>query len=138
MLILLKTKHSDFVRNILKTGKGLNMTPNKFFILKEMVRQSYDPEQAKGVMTKWEAFEKFMKNNRLTVSIFALAYLDGKYRFRYHVESNIHNNPAFVVSGELEDHGIPFNFVPQYFATWLNQILDAVPYSNLIEVAQGG
>lgn len=139
MIALLKTKYSDFVRNVLITGKGLNMTPDNFFLLKEMVRQCYDPELAEIVMTKWETFEAFIEDKQLEVTMFALAYIGDTYRFAYEIVSTIHDNQSFRIDGCITGGPcILFAFVPQYFAAWLNQILDAVPYEKLVEVAEGG
>ena len=138
MIALHRTKHSDFVHSVLKAGKSLNMAPNKFFILREMIQQSYDPQIANEAMTKWDDFADFIKDKRLEVALFALGFHEGRYVYCYQVQSKIHNNPAFCVQGKLEGPGVPFVFVPPYFATWLTLILSAVPYEKLVEVAEGG
>jgi len=137
MIALQRTKHSDLVHSVLKAGAALNMAPNKFFILREMIQQSYDPQIANEAMTKWDEFVGFINNNRLEVTLFALGYRGGRYFYCYQVESKLHDNPAFIAQGEFEGINVPFAFAPSMFAVWLTLILDAVPYEKLVEVAEG-
>jgi hypothetical protein len=139
MIALHRTKHSDFVHSVPKAGEEINLAGNNFFILRELIQQSYDPKIAEVATSKWNTFAAFIKYNQLEVLKLSLGYVKqaDTYFYFYTVQSKVHNTPAFLVFGDMEDLGIPFAFVPPLFATWLTTILNAVPFENLVEVAEG-
>jgi hypothetical protein len=137
MLRLEKTKHSEFIRSVLVQGKGINLANNNCYILHQLLRQSHDPQLGKVVEAKWQHFEKFLKCHKLKITVFALGHAGDRYSYFYEVESRVHKNQPLRVDGQIEDPGVPFSFVPNLFADWLNQIIDAAPLAALNEVADG-
>ena len=62
MIALMKTKHSQMFLDILKSGKAFNIAPNKCFVLKEIIKQSYDKDISIDVMNSFMKFENILKS----------------------------------------------------------------------------
>ena len=132
-----KTKHSDFVRNELRSGRTIDLLANKAFLLKALLAQSHDIELAKTVSDRWNDFVAFLKSHQLALVEFMIGVHGDDYLVTYTVQSKIHPTPAYKLDRGVRGD-IPYNFIPANFANWLNGLLDDVPYDDLLIVAAGG
>lgn len=138
MLALHKTKHSDMFRNVLQTGKGLNVLPNKAFILNSLFSQCYDEEIATEARTLWVELQGKLKTLHLDMDYLAVGYdtPQNQYHIVYEISSKIHSNKPLRIDRTFEN-AIPFVFVPQIFCQWLRDLIKEAPIDIFLDIARG-
>lgn len=136
-LYLQKTKHSDFAREELRNGRTIDLLANKAFLLKAFLAQSHDLQLANKVAARWNAFMEFLRRNRLELVDFRISSFGEHYLLAYTTQSKVHQTQALKIDRVVRGD-ISYNFVPSVFATWLDGLLDELPYDELNLVAAGG
>lgn len=140
MIVLHKTAYSYLCKDVFeKTGKGLNIAQNNFYIARKMLLDGYNEAENNDCGLKLDYFINFLKSNKLKLLYFAFAYDNelNRYVFQYVVRSILHKTHDFDVQGVIDETDIAFVFFPMMFSRWLLQILNSVPFSRLEDVANG-
>ena len=137
LLCLHKTQHSDFARDELRHGRDINLLANKEFLLKAFLAQSHDPELAKKVAFRWNAFKDFLRKDRLELVEFSIGVIGEHYLLAYTTQSKVHWPHALRIDRVVRGD-ILFGFVPTYFVSWLDGLLNELPYAELNLLAAGG
>jgi hypothetical protein len=137
LLCLQKTQHSDFAREELRNGRSLNLLANKAHLLNAFLAQSHDVQLAKKVVARWNSFMDFLRKNRLELVDFRISRFGEHYLLAYTTQSKVHQTQALKIDRVVRGD-ILYNFVPSVFVTWLDGLLDELPYDELNLVAAGG
>lgn len=127
------SKYSELFQSVLQTGKGFNIAMNNCHIIKELIKNDFE------TMSMWTKFEKLLKDSKLRLTLFAVAFdrSDNLYHIAYELESKIHSNQPIRIDRKF-DFPIPFCFVPSAFPEWLRDTLGDMPVILIAEVATGG
>lgn len=130
------TRHSALAQQTLKRGQGLNLAANGCQLLKDFFDDYGAPDITNPIASKWKSFLKFLKENQLRLTYFAVGYDGENYLFEYEVMSTKYRNQP-LQTRRIIGESMPFSMVPQACVDWLDEALDEVPYPLLLEVAAG-
>lgn len=139
-IALHKTKHSDFCLEVLKTGKGINIAHNNYFLAKEFIEQSHNVDHSKSATQKLNHLKSYLSLKKLKLVHFSIGFDEklSSYTFQYIVRSKVHNNPDLKIDGYLPNlNNVIFTMFPQMFATVFIEIFDNIPMHILKDVADG-
>jgi len=136
LICLSHTKHSDFVRNELRSGRTIDLLASNAFLLKAFLGQSHDIKLARTVSDRWNEFVAFLKSHQLKIVDFKIGVFGDHYFITYTVLSKTHPTPGFRIDRGIRGD-IPYNFIPAIFATWMEGLLNDLPHSDLIAISNG-
>jgi len=125
---------------VLKTGKGINIAHNNFFLAKEFIEQSHDTEIGKSATQKLTYLKSFLSMKKLKLVHFSIGFDEKRssYSFQYIVRSKVHSNPDLKIEGFCPNlDNVIFTMFPQMFATVFIEIFDNIPMHILKDVADG-
>lgn len=126
-------QYSKLFTDVLKTGKGFNIAMNKCYILRQLISKDIE------VLKKWNKFEQTLKQFKLNLDYFAIAFDDvsNKYHIAYEVSHKTLNNAPLRID-RLMDLNIPFAFIPSAIPMIINGSLDNLPIEQFCFVSNGG
>ncbi len=123
-------RYSELFKDVLKSGKGLNLSMNKCYVLRKLL----DVE----TLGKWDKFEADLKQLKLKLNYFVIGFNEAAnhYHITYEVEHKTLSNAPLKIDRGI-DLNIPFAFVPGAMSVIVSNCLDDLPIEQLHLVSKG-
>lgn len=139
MLALHKTPSSEFILQLFKAKKALNIAHNKFYFADKLVKEGYDEQTNLQASNNLAQFKSYLKNNKLKLNFFAIGFNHdtNRYSYEYEIQSKIHRTNPLFIQGNFESP-VPFGVFPQMFSTFFNRIYKELPFDYLKSISRGG
>lgn len=128
-------KHLKAVRKTLKNGGALELAPNNFRLLNELINESGEPAIAEMAAATWKGFTGFIKDEfDLQVHSFEVKYAQEVYVFTLLLgEKSETVDCPISVTAFNKSYGFSPEFFPLIFATQLVETLNCFPMESIIE-----
>ncbi len=130
-----ETKHLKAVRKTLKKGDAMELAPNNFRLLNELINESGEPAIAEMAAATWKAFTAFIDDEfSLQVRSFEVKYAQELYVFTLLFGGKGETNGCPIsVTAINQSYGFSPEFFPLIFATQLVETLNSFPMESIAE-----